>query len=271
MNSVKLIKLTAIKNLGVQQTRNVWILRRRVQPPLAHDMRSPYIVGDYIKDIKSRPRPLLEKEQLLEVVEQTDCRKKPDIKVILLDAVEDLGVAGDVLFVNFSIARHELILSGRAVYASPFNLEYYKNLIDGKVKTTGPSSAVSRTTQKMLTENLFPIIMNHQNPWTIEKWHIRQSMRYNDCIVPDDAIELPQKPICGPDPGNVGKAFLVHVTINNQERAATRFVLHHSNLPLPAYWHCGQKQAIFEDEAETIKSMKVHDRPPEDVVEDFDD
>lgn len=44
--------------------------------------------------------------------------------------MEDLGFKGDVLEVDVKFARTDLLLTGKAVYASDFNLNWYKDLIE---------------------------------------------------------------------------------------------------------------------------------------------
>lgn len=57
--------------------------------------------------------------------------------------------------------------------------------------------------------------MNMNQPWTIEPWHIRSALRQNGVQVMDDKlIELPSKPISGPDMNLEGKDFAVTITVS---------------------------------------------------------
>jgi large subunit ribosomal protein L9 len=57
--------------------------------------------------------------------------------------------------------------------------------------------------------------MNKDNPWTIEPWHIRVSLRkMNVHVLNDDSIKLPDQPISGPDLTLEGKSFVVFITVS---------------------------------------------------------
>jgi large subunit ribosomal protein L9 len=80
----------------------------------------------------------------------------------------------------------------------------------------------------MLQNRVFAIVMNKDQPWVIEPWHIRASLRkcgYH--ILSDDAIELPEEKISGPDLQKQNKEFTVTVTINKMEKAKVKCRIHH--------------------------------------------
>lgn len=59
------------------------------------------------------------------------------------------------------------------------------------------------------------VSMNKDEPWTIEPWHIRVSLRkMNVHVLSDDSIELPEHPISGPDLTLEGKSFIVYITVS---------------------------------------------------------
>lgn len=59
------------------------------------------------------------------------------------------------------------------------------------------------------------VSLNIDEPWTIEPWHIRVSLRkMNVHVLRDDSIELPEKPISGPDLTLEGKSFVVYITVS---------------------------------------------------------
>jgi large subunit ribosomal protein L9 len=85
----------------------------------------------------------------------------------------------------------------------------------------------------MLQNRVFAVVMNKDEPWVIEPWHIKTSLR--KCgyfILSDDAIELPKEKISGPDLQKQGKEFTVTVTINKTEKVNVRCRIHHwSTIP----------------------------------------
>jgi len=59
------------------------------------------------------------------------------------------------------------------------------------------------------------VSMNKDEPWTIEPWHIRVSLRkMNVHVLSDESIELPKHPISGPDLTLEGKSFVVYITVS---------------------------------------------------------
>lgn len=57
------------------------------------------------------------------------------------------------------------------------------------------------------------VVMNKENPWTLKPWHVRASFRKSGCWIPEGAIELPEKPITGPNMDLEAKEFFVTVTV----------------------------------------------------------
>lgn len=55
--------------------------------------------------------------------------------------------------------------------------------------------------------------MSRTEPWVLEPWHIRVTLRKCLFHVPDDAIELPPDEIRGPDPSIQNKLFYVTITV----------------------------------------------------------
>lgn len=79
----------------------------------------------------------------------------------------------------------------------------------------------------MLENKVFGIVMNKDNPWTLEPWHIKASLRKAGYYVAEDAIELPKEKITGPDLAKQNKEFIVTITVNNLEKAKVRCRIHH--------------------------------------------
>jgi large subunit ribosomal protein L9 len=70
--------------------------------------------------------------------------------------------------------------------------------------------------------------MSKDNPWVLEPWHIRVSLRKAAFYVLDDSsIELPKEKITGPDLNKQNKEFVVTITINKTEKAKVRCRIHH--------------------------------------------
>lgn len=55
-----------------------------------------------------------------------------------------------------------------------------------------------------------------ENPWTIEKWHVRSAFRRSGFWVPDHAIAMNGKTISGPNLELEKKIFLVTVTVRKK-------------------------------------------------------
>ncbi|KAM3721763.1 39S ribosomal protein L9 [Dirofilaria immitis] len=97
----------------ILQYRFTWVLRRVFAPEptqLGCLQRNPAEHPDFLK---------------LEVVEIEDLKPAGSLKVILLKDVEGIGNQFDVVEVNRRFARIDLLLTQKAAYASPFNLQYY--------------------------------------------------------------------------------------------------------------------------------------------------
>lgn len=68
---------------------------------------------------------------------------------------------------------------------------------------------------KYLKRIVVGVSMNKNEPWTIEPWNIRVSLRkMNIHVLSDDSIELPKEPISGPDLTLEGKSFIVYITVS---------------------------------------------------------
>lgn len=57
------------------------------------------------------------------------------------------------------------------------------------------------------------MLVSQENPWTIEKWHIRAAFRRSGFWVPDHAIKMNERPVSGPNLELEKKIFLVTVTV----------------------------------------------------------
>jgi len=234
----------------LQQTRNTFVLKRRYDPLLHR--------------IGAAPRKLRKKHMVYDFVENRDIRKKEDIQLVLLDYVEGIGLKGDVVSVPPRVGRNQLLLPKLAVYATPENISKYQRSADSSdadKRKIEHSSLYAEKTAKHLSLSVIPILMNMDQPWTLEKWHIRASLRKTGVFAPDQAIEIPEKPISGPNLELEGKIFLVTVTINNCEKSIVRCEIHHwtsdqsRRIPtIPEYWGV-LKEPLFQEDLEILTSL----------------
>jgi large subunit ribosomal protein L9 len=162
-----------------------------------------------------------------DLVEDTDTRKNKELEVILTDYVAGLGNRGDRIIMKQNKAYHKLLLPGLAVYASPENIQKFSDLEDNAQHKPKYSSPFVEKTMSILQNMNVIVLMNKDIPWTVEPWHIRMSFRKAGIHVPEDAISLPDTPICGPNIELENKFFEVTVTINSTEKVPVKCIIHH--------------------------------------------
>ncbi|XP_022257120.1 39S ribosomal protein L9, mitochondrial-like [Limulus polyphemus] len=229
-----------------QQIRNTFVLNRRY--PIIFSKKG------------GRPKRFKQKHYVYDLVENTECRKQGNIKLILTQFVEGLGDRGEVVSVKPLYGRQQLLLPGLAVYASPENLEF------GGKKSEKPtySSHFASKTIGYLSTRLVSVSMNRENPWTLEPWHIRVAFRKVGIIVPEEAIELPIQPISGPDMDKEDKEFAVFITINKTERVPVRCKIHHwspnylERNDVGEYWK--PSEPILPEQATLLSEMPRFDK-----------
>jgi len=207
--------LLCLLELKVHQVRTTFILKRRFPVGLVKKGREP-------SNKKMRARHFV-----YDLVEDTNVRKKKDLEVILTDFVAGVGNRGDRITMKQNIAYHKLLLPGLAVYASPENIEKFsllKDEVDYKPKYSSP---FVEKTMKILQNMNVIVLMNKDVTWTVEPWHVRISFRKAGVHIPEDAISLPEEPICGPNMEMENKFFEVTVTINNTEKVPVKCIIHH--------------------------------------------
>ncbi|XP_014228939.1 39S ribosomal protein L9, mitochondrial [Trichogramma pretiosum] len=235
--------LNATPNLLPQQTRTTIILKR-VYPIRLHK--------------KGSGGRRLEKKDFIYKRVDGDKKKQAPLSIILTQYVEGVGEKGDKVNMKRQKAYTHFLLPGLAVYASPENMKkYYIEQDDEKTN----SSLYAPNAVKVLSRCCLIVNLSVDNPWTIEKWHIRANFRKMNVFVTDDAITLPEKPISGPNLDYEGKEFYITLTINKTETVKVRCKIHHDTfiyskeLPLvPEYWKIPGK-AIFEEDQEILDSL----------------
>ncbi|XP_069940989.1 large ribosomal subunit protein bL9m isoform X2 [Cherax quadricarinatus] len=234
----------------LQQVRTTFILKRRNRVEL---VKAHKALGS---------RKLKNRHFIYELVEDTNCKKRKPVKVILMTSVDGLGSKGKVVEMSPFKARNQLLLQGLAVYASPENLEKYSKLLtEASKEEDQPSSEFARKTAEELSQKVLSISMNLDQPWQLEPWHVRVAFRKAGIYLPEEALTLPSQPIIGPDLNLQGKEFLVRVKINNKEEAPVRCRIHHfatnprERIPwVYRHWEL-PAESLFPEEAPLLEEL----------------
>lgn len=209
-------------------------LLRNLRSPIHEEIRTTKILRRVVEPLLSKtwykqPR-LLTKENYIYVCEEvTEDRKKPNIDVILTQFVEGLGNKWDVVSVRPFYGLSHLIVPGLAMYATPENLKLRDKMRVGK-EDLGPvfSTRTSPVMIRMLKSTIVRLPMNRDQGWTVEPWHLRIALRQVGITVPEEAIELPETPITGPDyAGKENKVFLATIYVNKVDRGMIPFRIQH--------------------------------------------
>ena len=248
---------------SIISSRSTWKLSRRLEVPKDYIKKpaiSPYIVGDYLKDVNPQP----DYQEVYDLYDHTneintnDDPKEP-VQVILLKNVDGIGGMGDVVTVPWEIARFKLIMSQKATYASEFNLKWYKELIEStKTNMLRPSSIESPFTKRGLESTVFALTLSRKTPWTINTRHIRVALRRAGVFVAsDESIILPDTPVTGPDMGKQLKVLIATVVINNHERVPTRFVITHHGVELQDDYWAGHLEPVLPEQQELLSTLPV--------------
>jgi len=148
------------------------------------------------------------------------------VKVILLRNVDDFGVKGQIISAPYYHAHVKLILPGFAVYHTEENLERLGDFVLPENQIVD-SSETAKLFVNYYSKRIFDICMNNSTPWTIDKWHIKASLRRHKVWATEDQIEIPGGEICGPDTSLQDKEFIAVLTVNNHERVKIRCRIHH--------------------------------------------
>ncbi|XP_014262058.1 39S ribosomal protein L9, mitochondrial [Cimex lectularius] len=200
------------------------------------------------------------KNYIYDLIEDTSSKKQRDVQVILKTFVEGIGRTGSLVTLQRNYAYNHLLLPGLAEYASP---EAIAKAATASKEESDASSPFAPMTQKYLNRLILNVIMNKDVEWTLEPWHLRVAFRKAGCILPQNSIILPEKPIKGPDLSLENKMFLVKVKINNKEIATVRCLLHHwstnpaDKLPYIVNPWFNEPEPMFEEDRETINNLPV--------------
>uniref|UniRef100_A0AC35U0Q4 RIBOSOMAL_L9 domain-containing protein n=1 Tax=Rhabditophanes sp. KR3021 TaxID=114890 RepID=A0AC35U0Q4_9BILA len=207
MNSNILLK--AFKNGVVNNAfiRNTWVLKRVVVPEAT-------LPGC----LQRNPNELPELQRY-EVLENKLTKSAGDIKVILLQDIEGLGHQFDVVTVNRTKARSDLLLTGKASYASPFDLEYYAKLKEEMKDELAKRIRIPYEYIKLgrdLSSRIIPINVSMDNSWTLDSGILKSSLRSSGIDVKDDCLYLANKDISGPNFEIEAKLVRFYAVVNKQ-------------------------------------------------------
>ncbi|KAF9806150.1 hypothetical protein SFRURICE_016349 [Spodoptera frugiperda] len=240
--------ITSGCNINHQQTRNTFILKRKTPVPLHKKGGKP---------IKLKGRHFV-----YDLVEDTNVKRKPDVKVILNQFIDGVGNKGQVLTLRPHQAYNEYLVPGLAVYASPQNLEKYDANEEKSTTESNYSSPYVHRTIGCLSRVILQITMSKLEPWVLEPWHISTSFRKSGFLVPEHCIEMPPAQIKGPDLTLQDKEFYITVTINNTEKVNVRCRIHHwatglDRLPWEEFHWKKPKEALFPEQAAELEKMPL--------------
>uniref|UniRef100_A0A146LK09 Large ribosomal subunit protein bL9m n=1 Tax=Lygus hesperus TaxID=30085 RepID=A0A146LK09_LYGHE len=209
------------------------------------------------------------KDYVYDLVQDTEVVKKPSVKIVLKQYIEGVGLKGDVVNLPRNKAYNEFLLTGLADYATPEVLEASKKLKKEENKQATASSPFAQLTTKYLENFVLSIVMNKENPWTIQPWHIRVAFRKAGIQVPEHAIKIPDKPISGPDLSLENRDFVTTITVNGREKANVRCRIHHwstnpsNRMPYVRYPGSIKTEPIFEADAPILDNIPLIPLPKE--------
>lgn len=241
--------------------------------------RSTYILQrakpfPYVK-VNQRKKPYMHRlTRVYEVVQDPYMKlmKQKDMQVILVQYVEGLGKAGDIVTVNPNFAYNNLLLPKLAIYASPENLanaSLYKESQEDEVY----SSKISKTLMRILPYYTIRVVLNQENEWTIQPWHIKASARKIGIhILNESGIEIPGPPIQGPDVNLHGKDFIAILTLNNKEKIKMRCKIFiwatkpaERNSIENQFW-CFKGEPVHPEQAEELDLLPIEQFNPDRVI-----
>ncbi|XP_050389417.1 39S ribosomal protein L9, mitochondrial [Patella vulgata] len=136
------------------------------------------------------------RNELYDIVEIQHTKPTPDIKCILTEYVEGVGGKGDVVEIKRSLFRNQLYPLKLAIYASPENLAENELLVKDMAASNQPRlTAFAKKTMNKLEKLHLPIPMSGDNPWTLNKQHVKLALRKVGVEVEEHCITLPEEPI----------------------------------------------------------------------------
>jgi len=191
-------------------------------------------------------------------VEETK-QEEHEVKLILKRTVDDYGKKGQIVNVPYRKAHKHLLLPGFAVYHSDENLEKYRDIIIPE-DVEHHSTETARLMINFWSKRVLDVVMNMDVPWTIEKWHIKASLRKHRLWVSEDRIEIPGGQICGPDMELQNKEFIAILTVSPLEKLKIRCRLHHytddpDRSLNKGHWYHNMAEPVWEAERQELLDM----------------
>jgi len=183
------------RNLSTSPALATVIVKRVYKPPLVKiPGRTPLETPQHLVD-KSIIGADDDKWLIYEVEEKS--QPHHNVKLILLRNVDDYGVKGQVVIVPFHLAHPKLLLPGFASYYTEENVEKHKDIILPEDSIIN-SSASAKDFIAFFSKRVFDVCLSSSTPWTIEKWHIKASLRKHRVWVNDEQIEIPGGKVTDP-------------------------------------------------------------------------
>lgn len=146
------------------------------------------------------------------------------VKLLLIEDVEGMGVAGQVVEANHRLGASRLVAMKKADYATEFALSWHQF---GPRTFESASSALSPKTCRLLKNTLFNLPLKREI--VIKPWHLSVALRLAGCKCPLDAIEEESitKEVEEDKGEGVTNVTIVKciVKINNHEKVPVRFML----------------------------------------------
>ncbi|XP_076067890.1 mitochondrial ribosomal protein L9 isoform X2 [Oratosquilla oratoria] len=278
-----------------QQARTTFILKRRTPPQLvkAHKnvgtrkLRPRNFVYELVEDTNTKPQEKI-KILLLEPCEGVGSRGDV-VEMKPTRARRDFLLPKRAVYASpENMKKYETLtqeLDKQDQPSSPFALqvgqiigrsihtESSPQLVASRQKKTARKSHLRgirsiithhfNLTCKYISSRVICVAMNMNEPWQLERWHIRVALRKSGIIVPEDAITIPNKPIVGPDLTLQGKEFFVTIKINNKEEASVRCRIHHmtnnlqERIPWEEYHWLKPAEPIFPEQAPVLKELFI--------------
>lgn len=204
---------------------NHWKFERELVPPLQEPRESPYIVGPYLKPdyvprkyitdaIKHREDNDL--DHFLYKPRKVEYDEERTIKLLLIDDVEGLGVAGQVVDTPFRLGASRLVAMRKAEYATDFAFKWYKF---GPRTSLSASSAMSPKTARLLQTRVYELPMTEKVQ--VKPWHISLALRLAGCTCPESAIDSDSiVTVTEPEGEPIVECT---IRINNHERVKVQF------------------------------------------------
>merc|ERR1711915_145522 len=192
------------------------------------------------------------------------------IKLILLRNVDDYRKKGQVIEAEFSNAHKHLLLPGFAVYHSEENCQKYQDILLPEDEQVWSTPSV-QDFYNFYCKRVFDICMNMENPWVIEPWHIKASLRKHKVWCSEADIEIPGGKIEGPNMDLENKEFVAVLTINNKEKLKLRCRIHHigEGEVENSTWFLQQAEPVWEHERDQLLDMNK--APPSKIQRESND